>query len=301
MSPLEFRKTMDDDKALQSKSSDIEEVLVAASSFVELVKPHLSAGGSGIKIWSDQLLAALSKAMPYLEAMARLNWDEVEKRLSEAPVRSKEAMAAAALQGWHFSWLGSVAGTLDLIESLTGATVETIDEVMVSHYRENLDWYVKELVAKYPHRASPIEAAARAHKVSEEWGFLLSVPVFLAQADGVFGELSQQHMPLGKEGRSGKVKGSIWLEQTLAGDIPALDLVDPIVGLHQLDILKNKSQREVEDGERYFDALNRHQVMHGEISDYGTEINSFKAFSLLVAIALHVPEVLLSARSKTLP
>ena len=42
-----------------------------------------------------------------------------------------------------------------------------------------------------------------------------------------------------------------------------------------------------------FTALNRHQVMHGERSDYGTEINSLKAFSFSVFAGLHIPAVLI--------
>jgi hypothetical protein len=41
-----------------------------------------------------------------------------------------------------------------------------------------------------------------------------------------------------------------------------------------------------------FTALNRHQVMHGERSEYGTEINSLKAFLFLVFAGLHIPVVL---------
>ncbi|MNN81905.1 hypothetical protein D3C81_1987790 [compost metagenome] len=45
--------------------------------------------------------------------------------------------------------------------------------------------------------------------------------------------------------------------------------------------------------------MNRHQVMHGEVSDYGTEINSVKAFSFLLFVALHVPEILAEAKRRS--
>ena len=36
--------------------------------------------------------------------------------------------------------------------------------------------------------------------------------------------------------------------------------------------------------------LNRHRVLHGEVTDYGTEENSLKAISLLNYCALVLPE-----------
>lgn len=60
------------------------------------------------------------------------------------------------------------------------------------------------------------------------------------------------------------------------------------------DFMKSTVKRQiaVQQSGRSFTALNRHQVMHDESSDYGTEINSLKAFSLLVFVGLHLPTVL---------
>ena len=37
-----------------------------------------------------------------------------------------------------------------------------------------------------------------------------------------------------------------------------------------------------------FKHLNRHQIVHGEITDYNTEINSLKAISLLATITFNL-------------
>ena len=77
-------------------------------------------------------------------------------------------------------------------------------------------------------------------------------------------------------------------------------LHDKLIGA-SLDILKNKQARDskVKQTGKVFDALNRHQVMHGEVSDYGTEINSVKAFSFLLFVALHVPGILAEAEKRS--
>lgn len=75
----------------------------------------------------------------------------------------------------------------------------------------------------------------------------------------------------------------------------------PALELHELDILKSQGARNAKAREtgKVFDALNRHQVMHGEVSDYGTEINSMKAFSFLLFVALHVPDILEDAKKRS--
>jgi hypothetical protein len=58
--------------------------------------------------------------------------------------------------------------------------------------------------------------------------------------------------------------------------------------------MKNAAARQLaeEASGEAFTALNRHQVMHGESWNYGTEVNSLKAFSFLVHIGSHLPVVL---------
>jgi hypothetical protein len=90
------------------------------------------------------------------------------------------------------------------------------------------------------------------------------------------------------------LQGSKALREQLAANQESLDLVHPLLTLHQLDFMKSAGARMSAaraTGEA-FSALNRHQVMHGESWDYGTEINSLKAFSFLAFVGKHLPEVL---------
>lgn len=73
-----------------------------------------------------------------------------------------------------------------------------------------------------------------------------------------------------------------------------LDLLYPFLELQGAGFMMSAkaSQDAAQASGKSFTALNRHQVMHGERSDYGTEINSLKAFSVLVFAGLHMPTVL---------
>jgi hypothetical protein len=113
----------------------------------------------------------------------------------------------------------------------------------------------------------------------------LSVPVFIAQADGLASEITGKS-PLEAAGKAFRVQ--------YENDQELLDLLDPFFDLHTSEFMMSAKARQ--EGERAsghaFTALNRHQGLHGERSDYGTELNSLKAFSFLVFAGLHMPAVL---------
>ncbi len=102
-------------------------------------------------------------------------------------------------------------------------------------------------------------------------------------------------------GKSNKIKGMKGLETIIPkidGDVGAGDLLSPLFNLHDSNLLKNERirSREFERTGVIFNALNRHQVLHGEVSNYGTELNSLKAFSLLAFVGLHLPAILASVK-----
>ncbi|MOA18770.1 hypothetical protein D3C78_1391090 [compost metagenome] len=140
----------------------------------------------------------------------------------------------------------------------------------------------------------------KAHREFGEGAYTLSIPVFLAQADGIFSEITSIKSPMGKDRGKELTRGGEQVKAAIGDDTDANQLLFPILQLHEFDILKSQKDRDAKctASGKTFDALNRHQVMHGEVSDYGTELNSLKAFSLLVFVALHVPEVIESAKER---
>jgi hypothetical protein len=171
--------------------------------------------------------------------------------------------------------------------------------VWSSTYRANFQEFVDRLLANNPSRSSAIAAAAKAHLEFGTDGFFLSTPVFIAQSDGLLSEILSVESPLGM---MRDVKGQPKVRSTTAGhllkqrfksDQESLDLLHPFFTLHESDFLKSSAARSQSSSSNVaaFTALNRHQVMHGECSDYGTEVNSLKAFSLLVFVGLHLQSI----------
>jgi len=242
----------------------------------------------------QQLQPLAEKAIPSLVALARMDWAAIKRRLDELPEKSKAAMILASSKGWFFGWNDGLQSLMELVEKLGATQAGEIDGVMAEYYRMNLKPFADELISKYPDRAAAIKAAVKAHLSLGDEGYLLSIPVFIAQADGLLAEITNEKSAMKREGKGGELRASKVLRAKLAGDQESLDLVHQILTLHESDFLKSEAARQIAtqaSGES-FTALNRHQVMHGESSHYGTEINSLKAFSLLVCVGAHLPAVL---------
>lgn len=218
--------------------------------------------------------------------------DTVRKKLDELPIRSKSAMQLASANGWFFGWAGSLPYVDGKIDEISKASPDEVDTLMADHFKETFDHLLGKLCDYYPQRAAVLLDAAQAHSESR---FSLSVPVFIAQGDRIFSEVSQVESALQKElRRKGPQKpedlrGQAALKSRLKTQ-RSRDLLHPLFILHSLDFLKSSNERRVPRTD--FTALNRHQVMHGETSDYGTELNSLRAFSFLAFCGVHLPNIL---------
>lgn len=203
-------------------------------------------------------------------------------RIVELDTEAKRAIKSAVKQGWFFGWYDSLEALDTLVREINVRNGEAIDEVMAAYYRREMDWMLGEIISSYPERKMPIEAAAYAHKHILEYGFWLSIPVFIAQADGVLAELSSRQQPLNKPSQLFKHQrgGNERLDTLLRG----LDVMSSSPLLHSIGERKRSGKP--------FNDLNRHVVAHGVRSEYGSEINSLKAFSFLAYVCLHVPLVL---------
>lgn len=241
------------------------------------------------------------RAAPMMRALAHIDWDVVRQGIEDLSRDSREAMAAAASRGWFIGWYGSLSQVVHLVHEIEQLDAEKIDEYLADHYRNHIAELGAAIVARHPGRAAPVQAALTAHALSNEEGYYLSVPVFLAQADGIITEVTctQTGSQLTKSGlqrdrNQQQYRAALWLQSQLEGDQRALDLIDPILNLHANQLFHSGNERSKD-----FSGLNRHQVLHGEVSNYGTELNSLKAFSFLAFVALHLPDILESAARRS--
>lgn len=267
-----------------------EDILRAVQPYI----PAITETASKIGAWLNNAAIILT---PIINSLASVNWEQVREVLEEFPNRASSAMKIASKQGWFFSLQDSLGGAVTLERALHAAdSSDVIDDLMLRHHEESWDMYEQQLAQKYPERIGAIKAAINAHQHFSPQGYFLSIPVFLAQADGIFSEMAGIPSAIGKVKGKDLIAGTAWVEEQIGNDDDARKMLFPILELYELDILKSTAKRqskEIETGET-FNSLNRHQVMHGEVSDYGTRINSAKAFSFLIFISLHIPQIIQS-------
>jgi len=241
------------------------------------------------------------KFRSFFDRIASIDWEAVQTKMDELPQRSKEAMDIASAKGWFYAWTGSLREAYAVTDQLRSIDEEQINEFMAEHYRSRMDCLSEDLSKQFPARAVAISAAVRAHKRADIDGYTLSTPVFIAQADGLISEILETDSALQKVGdkliKRGAKKGETRAAYTLrnkVADEEDLNYVNPLLALHNLDFLMSQENRaaSAQSSGGEFSALNRHQVMHGEVSDYGTEFNSLKAFSFLCFVGLHLPAFL---------
>ena len=224
----------------------------------ELLEPHIPALSDAFKRFGQWVDDVSKKHSPLISNLSKIDWTAVNKRLEEMPKRSRKAMEIASSQGWFFNWEGSLQVVLTLIDEIESAGED----------QSQIDEILKQHYIKY--------------------------------LDAYTAQLVTNHPERNVAIAASGVKGLEWVKGKIGDDAQANDLLSPLFVLHEMDLLKSEGTRNAEFKETgiVFNALNRHQVLHGEVSNYGNELNSLKAFSFLAFVGLHLPTILASAESK---
>ena len=194
--------------------------------------------------------------------------ESIELRLGELGKQQQECLETLSGHGWFLSPDTPVEQLQVFADSFGENDGSGKKDAISSHFRKRIDSIESELSTSYPHRSQILHDAFEAHRAGK---YTLSVPVFLSQADGIWRDQFHKNFF-----QKRKRKSTL---QDCKND-PQLQYVATMLTLLEQSnnnpLWANESERD-----DLFDALNRHQVLHGESVDYATEQNSFKAISLL--------------------
>lgn len=187
------------------------------------------------------------------------------KGAEEAARNRKRNFVDYASYGWYLDPDLPVATTETLLEALRDDDDGAVSGWIEDHYEERAGEIEETPVSAFPSRGAVFRDAFWAHRAAK---YTLSVPVLLAQADGIWWEhfgasvFARQDRQLVADSRlsSGNDFDGA-MSQIFRSEAP---------------LWESKGQREAG-----FRGLNRHQVVHGESTDYGTRTNSLKAISFL--------------------
>lgn len=194
-------------------------------------------------------------------------------QINQIPVQVRESVLVLGQHGWYLDPRLALASLWEVAAEFETGEAGHANAVMAGYFAMRLGEIEESLIQRVPARAKLIRSAFGAHRRGE---FDLSIPVLLAQADGICIDATEKSFFRAKDGSPAtapyvrEIAGRELLTAMLAA------LAEP------LPINANESRRrKVSD----WTALNRHMVLHGESLDYGTERNSLKAISLLNYVA----------------
>lgn len=186
-----------------------------------------------------------------------------EKLTDELVERMNLIMKALAYCGWYISMHGKVTDTLTIGENLWKGYVRKVDEMMKKYYSAEFDKIIRNLSQLYPKRKKLFLQAAKAHKLKM---YYCSAVLFLTQADGICqGQLYYSE----KKNLKKRIKK--------IGTSSVEDFLQVLFNVSAIDAPHSEK-------DNYLSTLNRHAIVHGWDAEYGTELNSLKALSLLAFI-----------------
>jgi hypothetical protein len=145
------------------------------------------------------------------------------------------------------------------------------NEALCDYLEGKLDSIEAAVASRFPARRRFVEAALAAHRRHE---YALSIPLLLAQTDGICKDITDEHFFIGKDKRPGTAP---YVARVAAANGFQAALLSPLAETLPISQRANRSDD--------FDGLNRHLVLHGESLDYDTRTNSFKAISLIHFVA----------------
>ncbi|MBI4248985.1 MAG: hypothetical protein HY611_05735 [Elusimicrobia bacterium] len=198
---------------------------------------------------------------------------QLQEKAKTLPERTRKALLVFGKHGWFPDLEMATLGLWELEKALIAGDTAEAEKALIVYYREKSANIVENTGVRFPKRAKILGAAFAAHGRGE---YELSIPVFLAQADGIFKELFG--IQLWKIRSENKIVEAI-IQRTCPDDEVRAAFFYPL--MQMLPISATTRERGSD-----FNELNRHQVLHGESVDYGSETNSLKAISLLNYISV---------------
>jgi len=220
--------------------------------------------------WSS-LTKQVSEFQKSLHELMSPAFEPLQRTFRELSPRTRETLLLLGKHGWYLDSEMSLPELWSLKNALSKGNAKEAEETLIEYFDGRLEEIEKSISERFPRRAHLIRAAFNAHRRQE---YELSIPVLLAQTDGICKEAVNQYLFIK---RSKKPSTAIYVD-SIAADTYRAALLSPLA--KTLPINASESQRPVG-----FDALNRHTVLHGESLDYGNKINSLKAISLVNYVA----------------
>ncbi len=193
-------------------------------------------------------------------------WQEREQVLCD------RANALLADRGWYVPGQIAAIDYLRILDCVERSDEAQIEGILRRYARSRVEDVRKVVGSEYPTRLAIVSDALDAHDSGK---FTLSVPVLLAQADGICWDIFDRFLFTNHAGRLDR------RIRELIGVSPGSDFMcEALLRRGSLQVQTSVRDQKQASEPRY-GPLNRHGVLHGVDADYATEANSLRAVLLI--------------------
>ena len=258
---------------LGEKLSYVEKELEKPARFMEIMKAEVESAGKAIysNITGATDLSIFTSHVTNLQEAIQKSiiptFDDLKNSFQELPNHIQEALLLLGENGWYLDLEMSLPTLWHLRDILDEGNLPKAENILVKYFESRLSEIEKSILKKFPSRKHLLKAAFNAHRRKE---YCLSIPLFLAQTDGICKEVIRQYLFM-KSNR--KPQTAIYVDQ-ITNDTFMAAILSPLAEILPINASENERPRN-------FNGLNRHMVLHGESLDYGSKVNSLKAISLI--------------------
>jgi len=210
-------------------------------------------------------------------------FEALAEEAKHIPDRVDTIYAYLAKRGWFVPFHFADLGLFKRYEALINEGDHQIIENDIQQYiKEHLSTFKHQCEKYFPERYKIMKSAFEAH---EEEKYELSIPVFLAQADGIFEELIGTTFYSNDEKKLKKINRNL-LERLAENGHPTSTTSLSYLLLKQLqeESLLHENFSEIEKRENHdpnLNPLNRNTVLHGRDINYASEANSLRTIALI--------------------
>ena len=148
----------------------------------------------------DSALASMREAFAKFLRERPNFFDNLQRFVEEfkdLPERQREVWSQAALLGWYPNSETSIGMKLEVAKAQS-----ELDRYMLEQLRADWPLLTKEILSAHPARSKVLECAFELHN---EGRYIASVPLFLAQADGICAQMIGAHLFTDNEQREAKL------------------------------------------------------------------------------------------------
>jgi len=229
-----------------------------------LLAEQLRPAAIAISSWQRQFQSAIGPAL-----------QEIAKAFRNLPEKNQRMARTLATYGWYIDPHSTPAEMMVAVELFHRGQIDTGHEYMCTRIEEQADSMRAALIATFPDRERLLTSAFKAHARED---YAASVPLFLAQADGICSSLTGEELYAKRDGRPK-------LAEVLSGLDEQFLITALLTPLLEPSPLSANKQERARMGPSADEILNRHLVLHGLSTTYDNRRNSCRAMSLIAYVA----------------